>query len=153
MHIEKGAFSGASSCPFASKPLSKHRGIPLRYKFERPSQPHCPYASSSTSQGITEVYHLVASLRPNYFTKMDLDYESFAPSSEEEHAMKGGLHLVAYGLLYEAWARRDTWNKYRAIMPHMLKIITLRDKRLVKRMVEPIKSITFAPAFMHKTIL
>jgi len=37
--------------------------------------------------------------------------------------------------------------------PYLLKIITLRDKRLVKRMVEPIKSITFAPAFMHKTIL
>ena len=44
-------------------------------------------------------------------------------------------------------------GKARRRTPNLLKIITLRDKRLVKRMVEPIKSITFAPAFMHKTIL
>gem|GEM_PF-2001201 len=43
--------------------------------------------------------------------------------------------------------------KTRKTIPHLLKIITLRDKRLVKKTVEPIKSITFAPAFMHKTIL
>jgi len=44
-------------------------------------------------------------------------------------------------------------GKARKRNANLLKIITLRDKRLVKRMVEPIKSITFAPAFMHKTIL
>jgi len=103
MHIEKGAFSGASSCPFASKPLSKHRGIPLRYKFERLSQPHCPYASSSTSQGITEVYHLVASLRPNYFTKMDLDLWVLCAiirgrTRNEGRATSCGIWFVIWGL-------------------------------------------------------